>query len=163
MGNTGMGKKSQKEADYIVLALLRVALGWLFFYAGITKILEPGWSAKGFLLSQSQGLFKSMFVAMAGSAVVDWLVMLGFTLIGAALILGVLTRFASFWGIVIMVLFYMPTFPPEHGFVDEHIIYAIVLAYFIAVKAGKYFGIDKYIEHSDIFWKHQKWLRYFFG
>ena len=158
-----MRKKLEKEAHQYALALLRVALGWLFFYAGITKILGPGWRPKGFLLGQSQGLFKSMFVAMAGSAVVDWLVMLGLTLIGAALILGVLTRFASFWGIVMMVLFYLPTFPPEHGFVDEHIIYALVLAYFIAVKAGKYCGIDKYIEHSDMFWKHQKWLRYFFG
>ena len=33
----------------IILFLLRVGTGWLMFYAGITKILNPAWSAAGYL------------------------------------------------------------------------------------------------------------------
>src|SRR3989338_4979846 len=31
------------------LFLLRIAMGWLMFYAGITKILDPNWSAAEYL------------------------------------------------------------------------------------------------------------------
>ena len=27
----------------------RILFGWLFFYAGITKIINPSWSAAGYL------------------------------------------------------------------------------------------------------------------
>ena len=33
----------------IYIVLLRTALGILFFYAGITKVLNPHWSAAGYL------------------------------------------------------------------------------------------------------------------
>ena len=32
------------------LVLLRLGLGWLMFYAGITKVLDPSWSAAGYLI-----------------------------------------------------------------------------------------------------------------
>ncbi len=31
------------------LFLIRVTTGWMFFYAGITKLLDPQWSAAGYL------------------------------------------------------------------------------------------------------------------
>lgn len=31
------------------LFILRVSMGWVMFYAGITKILNPAWSAAGYL------------------------------------------------------------------------------------------------------------------
>lgn len=30
---------------------LRISLGWLMFYAGITKVLDPSWSSWGYLMS----------------------------------------------------------------------------------------------------------------
>ena len=33
----------------ISLFLLRVSMGWFIFYAGITKVLNPEWSAAGYL------------------------------------------------------------------------------------------------------------------
>jgi len=33
----------------ISLLLLRLSLGWLFFYAGITKILDPSWTSAGYI------------------------------------------------------------------------------------------------------------------
>lgn len=43
-----MAQELNKNAK-IWLVVARVAMGWLFFYAGITKILNPDWSAAGFL------------------------------------------------------------------------------------------------------------------
>ena len=37
-----------KYGNYALLAL-RLAVGWLYFYSGISKFLEPGWSAAGYL------------------------------------------------------------------------------------------------------------------
>ena len=31
------------------LALLRILIGWHFFYEGIIKIIDPAWSARPFL------------------------------------------------------------------------------------------------------------------
>jgi len=41
----------EKRYDAIAVPLIaaRVVLGWLMFYAGLTKVLAPGWNAAGFL------------------------------------------------------------------------------------------------------------------
>lgn len=31
------------------IVFLRLAMGWLIFYAGITKVLNPNWTAAGYL------------------------------------------------------------------------------------------------------------------
>ena len=33
----------------LLLFLLRVSLGWLFLYAGLTKLLDPTWTSEGYL------------------------------------------------------------------------------------------------------------------
>lgn len=136
--------KQNKFTTYSII-LLRIALGILMFYSGITKIFaSEKWSATYFLENVAYGPFKDFFLNFANSATTDFLVMWGLTLIGLALIFGLLTRLASFFGIVIMLLFYFSTFPPEHGLVDEHIIYALVFLFLIAVRVGNIFGLDKY-------------------
>lgn len=123
---------------------LRVSLGWLFLYAGISKI--GAFSAKGYLVSL-KGPFAALFYPLAGNMLVDQLVIWGFTLIGVCLILGVLVRFASFWGIVMMALFYLTAYPPEHAFlVDDHIIYIFVLLFLMVSNAGHFNGVDKVLE-----------------
>jgi len=127
--------------------LLRIALGWLFLYSGYSKLTAVGgFSAKGFLLNL-HGPFSAFYLPLAGNPVVDQLVIWGEILIGICLILGLLVRFASFWGIVMMLLFYFAEFPPEHAFiVDEHIIYALVLGFFMVSNAGYFWGMDKKLE-----------------
>ena len=39
----------EEKFSGISLAILRLAMGWLMLYAGITKVLNPEWSAKGYL------------------------------------------------------------------------------------------------------------------
>ena len=130
-------KKSQsaKSTSYTIL-LLRLALGWLIFYAGITKLLEPGWTASGFLQQSTYGTFKEFFLGFAGNSLADLAVMWGLTLIGLSLIFGVLVRFASFLGIIMMILFYLPRFPPKTGLVEEHVIYSLVFLALMATGAG---------------------------
>lgn len=129
------------------LFLLRIALGWLFFYAGITKILNPDWTAAGFLGNAQT--FPDLYGWVANAQNIGWVNFLnewGLTLIGAGLIFGTLTRLASYFGILIMLLYYFPgaDFPyVEHGFiVDDHIIYIFVLSTLTYFQAGQYWGFD---------------------
>ena len=128
----------------LALFILRVSLGWFFFYAGFSKF--AGFSAKGYLLNL-KGPFAGMFLPLAGNMLVDQLVIWGLTLIGLCLILGVLIRFASFWGIVMMVLFYLSAYPPEHAFlVDDHIIYIAAFLVLMVSNAVHFYGLDKTLE-----------------
>jgi len=128
--------------------LLRISLGWLFFYAGITKVLDSSWSAAGFLSNaKTFSNFYAWFVTPANIGWVNFLNEWGLTLIGVALILGIFTRYASYLGIILMILYYFPglEFPyiGEHSFiVDEHIIYALALYVLVYLGSGKYWGLD---------------------
>ncbi|MCL4354181.1 DoxX family membrane protein [Patescibacteria group bacterium] len=134
-----------KDKSLITIFFLRIAIGWLLFYSGFGKLLS-GFSAKGFLLNL-HGTFSAFFLPLAGNNLVDGLVVWGELLIGLCLILGLLVRFAGFWGIVMMLLFYFASFPPKHAFlIDEHIIYALILVFFMVSNAGHFWGLDKKLE-----------------
>lgn len=143
----------------ISVLLLRLAIGWLFFYAGITKILSADWTAAGYL--KGAKTFVGMYQWFALPANIGWINFLnewGLTLIGAALILGVMTRLVSYAGILLMLLYYFPilVFPyaGDHSYIiDDHIIYALVLLFLAVIGAGKYWGLDKYLEKIPIFQK----------
>jgi thiosulfate dehydrogenase (quinone) large subunit len=119
------------KTDTAIL-LLRLALGWLFLYAGLTKFLDSSWTAKGFLENaQTFSGFYSWLASPNILPIVDMLNQWGLTIIGAVLILGILVRFSSYLGALMMLLYYFPglAFPyaGEHSLiVDEHIIYALV-------------------------------------
>src|SRR3989338_6309141 len=133
-----------KSKSYVMLAL-RLVMGWLMFYAGITKIFDSSWTAAGFL-NGSTGPFGAFFRMMAGNVLVDQMVVWGLTLIGLSLLLGAFVRLSSFFGIVMMALFYLPYFPPEHGFVDEHVVYAAVFALLMVFDSGRFLGLDSMIK-----------------
>ena len=131
-----------------MFALLRLTMGWLFFYAGWSKITNPDWSAAGYLSSAES--FQGFFAALAQPGVIEVVNVLneiGLLLIGVALIVGGGVRIASFFGILLMVLYYLPVaaFPHvEHGYIiDDHIIYIMVFLVLIAVDAGRHWGLDR--------------------
>ncbi len=136
--------KTQK----LSLFVLRVSMGWLMFYAGITKVLDPQWTAEGYLRGAKTfpGIF-SWFLQPGLLPFTNFLNEWGLTLLGISLILGIFVRWSSFFGALLMLLYYFPVleFPyiGGHSFiVEEHIIYALVLLFFAAVGAGKTFGLD---------------------
>ena len=131
----------------IILAVLRVALGWVFLYAGITKLMNPAWSAAGYL-THAQA-FTGLYGWFASSANIGWVNAVnewGLTLLGVSLILGIGVRLSSVLGIGLMALYYLPLgFPHPSAtayIVDEHVIYASVLLLFAVLRAGRAHGLD---------------------
>lgn len=134
----------------VVLFLTRISLGGIFFYAGITKVFNPEWSSAGYLSSAKT--FPGFYNWLALSTNIGWVNFLnewGLTLIGAALILGIFTRYAAYAGVLIMALYYFPilSFPyvGDHSFiVDDHVVYALTLLLLAFLGAGKYWGLDTF-------------------
>lgn len=149
------------KGQRLALFLLRVALGWLFLYAGITKILNPAWSAAGYLgNAKTFGGFYAWLASPANMGWVNFINEWGLTLLGVSLIIGIGVRLSSILGALMMLLYYFPIlkFPMvgTHSYlVDEHIIYALVLLFFANVHAGRAFGIDHFLATSP---KLQKWF-----
>lgn len=143
------------------LLLLRVGLGFLFLYAGISKIIDPSWTSAGYV--KSSQLLSGFYQWLGASQNIIWVDFLnewGLLLMGAMLMLGFATRIASFLGGVLMVLYYIPIlkFPyAGHGFlVDEHIIYILGFFILIAFNAGTYLGIDGKLSTK---WKKCLWCK----
>ncbi|MDP3993789.1 MAG: hypothetical protein U1C57_01290 [Candidatus Doudnabacteria bacterium] len=121
--------------------ILRIAMGWIFLWAFLDKVLglgfattpERSWLAggsptSGFLTGAVKGPFAELYHALAGSTVVDWLFMMGLLLIGLGLITGMKLKLACYGGVALMILMYLALVPPANNpIIDEHIIYALVL------------------------------------
>jgi thiosulfate dehydrogenase [quinone] large subunit len=134
------------------ILLLRLGLGWLFLYAGLTKIFDPKWTSAGYLKGAKTlpGLY-AWFAAPGNIGWVDFLNEWGLALIGISLILGIAIRWSSLAGIALMLLYYLPVldFPRvgEHSYiVDEHVIYALAFLLLYFGKAGEYWGLDKFVK-----------------
>lgn len=150
------------------LFLLRVSLGWLFFYAGITKVLNSEWTSAGYLKgAKTFSVFYSWLSQPGIVSVVDFLNEWGLTLVGLSLILGFLVRVSSWGGFLLMILYYLPIldfpYPNTHSFiVDEHVIYGIIFLFFIAFRAGRTWGLDSWCARLPICSKYPR-LRSLFG
>lgn len=137
----------------ISLLLLRVGIGTLFLYAGITKIADPTWSAKGYLLGAKT--FSWFYTWLAGDGILPFINFLnawGFTLLGAALMLGAFVRLSGMLGATMMILYYFPVLefpyiPPHAYLVDEHIVYAIALLVLSAFSKDTQWGIGSWLRN----------------
>jgi len=151
----------------ITLFLLRLALGWVFLYAGLSKLMNASWSAAGYLGSATT--FPELYQWFASSQNIGWVNTLnawGLTLVGAALILGVALRFASYGGILLMMLYYFPVLHfPYVGktayLVDEHIMYILVFVLLISAHAGRIWGLDHWLRGSRL--TTNRWTRWMFS
>lgn len=136
--------KTQK----IILLLLRLSLGWLLLYAGFTKVLNPEWTAAGYLRAAKS--FTPFFNWLASSSNIGWVNFAnewGLTLVGVAIIVGLYTRWAALAGMVLMALYYVPILDFPHAgansyIVDEHIIYILGFALLYVFNAGRFWGLD---------------------
>ncbi|MBI1885667.1 MAG: DoxX family protein [Chloroflexi bacterium] len=133
--------------------LLRLSMGFIFIWAGFDKLITD-FSASGFLVNASKGPLKDLFVNMGESNVainvVDPLVVYGQILIGFSLILGIFTRFGLLMGAAQLFLFYLAQLWPEFNpFLDEHIVYILLMALLGALGAGRILGLDGLIERWE--------------
>jgi len=85
--------------------------------------------------------------------------MVSMLLIGLGLITGVMTRLAAVGGIIWMVIFYTATaiWPDNNPFLDEHIVYSVLLVALIFANAGRYLGLGKFWQQVG-FVKDRRWL-----
>ena len=137
-------------------------MGWLMFYAGITKVLNPEWSAVGYLKgAKTFAGFYNWLLQPGILPIVNFLNEWGLTLLGISLIFGIAVRLSSVLGAILMLLYYFPAleFPyikPFSFLVDEHIIYALILLFFMAVRAGRAWGLDNICANFPICKRYPK-------
>lgn len=137
------------------------------FYSGITKALDPNWSAAGYL--KGAKTFVGFYHWLSRPDIlptVNFLNEWGLTLLGISLIFGVGVRLSSILGAALMLFYYFPIldfpYPNPHSFiVDEHIVYALMLLFFAAIKADRIWGFEKWCSNLPIcskFPKLRNWL-----
>ena len=134
----------------IVFLKLRFVMAFIFLWAFVDKTFGLGFATTpdkawihggsptfGFLSFGTHGPFAELFKSLAGSTVIDWLFMLGLLGIGLTLLLNIYIKWGAIAGIIMMMLMWLAVLPPENNpIVDDHIVYALVLAV-LAIKGNK--------------------------
>jgi len=142
----------------LFITVLRVAIGWHLLYEGLSKILQGNWTASGFLLNTS-GFLSGFYHALASSPgllkVTDILNMYGLFFIGLALFIGLVSRFASLAGALLLTLYYF-AYPPfgnpmmnaaeGHLFIVDKLFIETSALLFLFFYHEKGYSIDKLIE-----------------
>ncbi len=141
-----------------LLAVTRIGLGWIFFWAFIDKLFglgfatppENAWLAggsptAGFLQFATTGPLAGFYQGIAGHPIVDGLFMFGLFGLGVALLTGVGMKIAGIGGPLLMLLMWSAHLPPENNPVlDDHIIYALILMTLSAAEAGETWGLGRW-------------------
>ena len=148
--------------------LLRLVMGWMYLYAGITHLLDAKFSAAAYISGATSFVdLYQWFLSPQVLPVVDFMVKWGLVLLGASLILGLFVRISSYLGMLLMFLFYLPilNFPmvgKGSYLVNQHIIYMAGLLVLASFRAGHVWGLEKWCINLPICSKYPK-LRAFFG
>ena len=157
--------RSGKTFRYLAAAV-RLSIGWVFLWAFLDKLLALGFSTgrdattglvarfgdaawihggsptEGFLAFGTSGPFASIYQSFAGAAWADWLFMLGLAGIGIALMSGVAMRIAAAAGATLLVFMWSAALPPGNNpFMDDHLVYALVLGMLAFAGAGRTLGL----------------------
>ena len=152
-----LNSHSYTNTQLTALVLLRILIGWHFLYEGFVKMINPYWSAGGYL-SESKWIFKGIFHRMADTpfllSVVDFINEWGLILIGLGLILGLFTRTVTYAGMILVFLYWLcnPPFigyrysmPPEGSYiiVNKNLIETAALFVLALFPTGKQVGLDR--------------------
>ncbi len=154
---------TREAAARYVWAITRLSLGWVFMWAFLDKAFGLGHSTasadawfsggnptEGFL-SGSVGPFSGIYTDIAGADWVNVLFMVGLLAIGAALLLGIGMRLACAAGALMVTLMWTASLPPENNlFMDDHIIYALVLIGLALVGAGNTLGLGRWWANTSL-------------
>lgn len=148
--------QSETALDRGVIFILRILMGWTFLYAGIWQIWE-NFDTAGFLNHVvTFHNFFSTFATPAILPVTDFLVKWGHLLIGLSLVSGLLVRVSGPFAVLLMIIYYFahmdfPYIENHLNFiVDYHLVYATVIVYLIAHRAGQVWGLDGLVQRLRI-------------
>src|SRR5471030_2346937 len=162
-------KADRPYVRYLWVAI-RLCMGWTFLWPFMDKMfglghdstsaqawINGGNPSKGFL-SGAIGPFASFYQSIAGAGLVNVLFMVGLLGIGVALLLGVAMKPACVAGATLLVLMWSASLPPDNDvFMDNHMIYALLLIGLVVVGAGKTFGFGNRWERTGLVQRH-RWL-----
>ena len=149
------------------LAFLRIVTGWWFFHAGVTKLIEDGlaFTYGPAYMQQMTGTALGPIPVWMGNNLA-WLIKPGVplfeTLIGLALMAGVLVRLASIGGMIFMTLFWIGNAGFGHGLVNGDFMGLLLFATMLILGTGRYYGLDAIIEKLE-FVKRRPRLKYILG
>lgn len=153
-----------QRALHYVAGAIRLSLGWIFLWAFLDKAfglghetpsssawINGGEPTAGFLGGATSGPFSGLYQDLAGQAWVDWLFMIGLLGVGLALILGIGMRAAAVAGSVMLVLMWTAVLPPANNpFMDDHLVYAMVLVALALGGAGRYLGLGSWWQQTRV-------------
>lgn len=81
--------------------------------------------------------------------------MVGLAGIGVALTLGIGMRIAAASGVLMLVMMWSAVLPPENNpFMDDHLVYAIVLVLLAGLGAGRTLGLGGWWERQSFVQRH---------
>lgn len=152
----------------MMLAMLRIAFGFIFLWAFLDKLFALGFSTgknpetgvvdrfgdmawihgasptEGFLAHgvAESNPFHGVFTSIGGQVWADWLFMIGLLGIGIALLFGFGIRLAGLSGAVLYLLMWLASWPVQtNPFVDDHLTGAIVVIVLALTLAGDTWGL----------------------
>lgn len=138
--------------------VLRAVVGFGFLFAGLDKFFMwasgTPFTSAGFLKFATGGAWlgsdpkaiinptHGFWVSLAGNpglvSIFDTMVVFGECAIGAALILGLATRFAGLCGALMMSLFFVANWSFANGPINEQLVYGVIAGTVAYVGAGAY-------------------------
>lgn len=159
-----------------VLAVLRLATGFIFLWAFVDKTFGLGFStlSKDSWLNggaPSQGFLKSPavtgplkgFFALIASPTTDVLFMLAMLAVGVAVMAGIGLRISAIAGSIVLLFMYLAEWPfaanaaSTNPLVDYHVIYALALIVIAVVSAGDTWGLGRAWKSFRLVQQH-RWL-----
>ncbi|HIA23347.1 MAG TPA: DoxX family membrane protein, partial [Candidatus Marinimicrobia bacterium] len=141
---------------------LRVLIGWHFLYEGISKLISPYWSSAAYLLD-SKWLLSGVATTIVSNPTLlsfsDYINMWGLTAVGALLMLGLFSRYATVAGLVLVLLYYFfaPPFtgleyskPAEGSYliVNKNLIEACALWVLFMFPSSDIIGLDRFFKEQ---------------
>jgi thiosulfate dehydrogenase [quinone] large subunit len=154
---------SRETALRYLWAATRLSMGWVFLWPFLDKMfglghetssanawINGGNPTKGFL-SGSIGPVSVIYQNIAGATWLNWLFMFGLIAIAVGLLLGTFMRLACAGGALLVVLMWSASLPPaDDVFMDNHIIYALLLAGLALVGAGNTLGFGHWWTRTSL-------------
>jgi uncharacterized membrane protein YphA (DoxX/SURF4 family) len=144
----------QTELKRVILTLLRISIGWHFFYEGVVKLFAEKWSAYSFLANTSgflSGFYHWISASPQLMKVVDLMNVYGLIIIGLGLFIGFLVRYAAISGALLLTLYYF-AYPPfgasllssgeGHLFIVDKLFIETLALLFLVFTSEVGYGID---------------------
>jgi len=149
------------NAERTLILVFRLLMAWTFIYAASHQAFETNFSIVGFLNStKTFHNFFAIFTAPSIAPFVSFLVAWGHLLIGLSLLVGLMVRVSSVFGIALLMTYWMahmdwPFIESKNNLiVDYHVVYAVVLVYLIVKHAGHVLGLDGWVAKLPVMRDH---------